>query len=358
MNDNMTALVPSAAMPVMDVSVALSRYRSMNSFIGQVLRENTDYGIVPGTGNKRTLLKPGAEKLSTFFGLAPTFEHVRVIEDWTGKDHDGEPFFYYLVKCRLTKHGQVIAEGDGSCNSRETKYRYRTSERVCPACGQATIIKGRDDYGGGWLCYAKKGGCGAKYKDGDKTIEEQKTGRIPNPDIADQVNTILKMAEKRALIAAVLIGVNASDYFTQDVEDLPGYGDIVAEYRVVEPTPVTATPATAEAPAKPNGHNGTPHHDAEGEFANLTSAQAERQPAPATNGESDKPAVVRTTWFVERAPAFVQEVPYYANAEGKPDLMHMRMSAAKAGYPEITGPNLPAVFEALRQRAQQKQQPA
>jgi predicted RNA-binding Zn-ribbon protein involved in translation (DUF1610 family) len=86
----------------------------------------------------------------------------------------------------LTKHGQVIAEGDGSCNSRETKYRYRTSERVCPACGQATIIKGRDDYGGGWLCYAKKGGCGAKYKDGDKTIEEQKTGRIPNPDIADK----------------------------------------------------------------------------------------------------------------------------------------------------------------------------
>jgi hypothetical protein len=88
MNDNMTALVPSAAMPVMDVSVALSRYRSMNSFIGQVLRENTDYASCRA-GQQAHAAQAGAEKLSTFFGLAPTFEHVRVIEDWTGKDHEG-----------------------------------------------------------------------------------------------------------------------------------------------------------------------------------------------------------------------------------------------------------------------------
>ena len=43
--------------------------------------------------------------------------------------------------------------------------------------------------------------------------------RIPNPDAADVVNTIQKMAQKRALVAATLIATSASEFFTQDVED-------------------------------------------------------------------------------------------------------------------------------------------
>jgi len=42
---------------------------------------------------------------------------------------------------------------------------------------------------------------------------------VPNHDPSDQVNTIDKMAQKRALVAMVLITTNASDYFTQDMED-------------------------------------------------------------------------------------------------------------------------------------------
>jgi len=35
----------------------------------------------------------------------------------------------------------------------------------CPKCGKVgTIIKGREEYGGGFLCFAKKGGCGAKFE--------------------------------------------------------------------------------------------------------------------------------------------------------------------------------------------------
>lgn len=141
-----------------------------------------------------------------------------------------------------------------------------------------------------------------------------------------------------------------------------GDGDVIeGSVRVVQPEPQTQPTVTQAAPpTKPNGTRHTPQpptdEKADAMFEQMPSAQAERQPEPQTTTEPGKLAVVRTTWFVERAPAFVQEVPYYANAEGKPDLMHMRMSAAKAGYPEITGPNLPAVFEALRQRAQQKQQ--
>ncbi|MCA1557373.1 MAG: hypothetical protein LC731_02405, partial [Acidobacteria bacterium] len=60
----------------------------------------------------------------------------------------------------------------------------------------------------------------AKYSTGDAAIESQTVGRIFNPDIADQVNTIQKMSQKRALVAATLLAVNASEFFTQDVEDM------------------------------------------------------------------------------------------------------------------------------------------
>ena len=57
----------------------------------------------------------------------------------------------------------------------------------------------------------------------DKSYEAWQIGakvyRVPNPDVADQANTVLKMAEKRALVAAVLIATNISEYFTQDIED-------------------------------------------------------------------------------------------------------------------------------------------
>jgi hypothetical protein len=216
-------------MPAMSIESAVERYNAVTEFVSRVLRRDVDYGVIPGT-DKRTLLKPGAEKLTTFFGLSTRFELLERIEDWTGEHHGGEPFFYYLYRCRLMRGDAAIAEGDGSCNSRETKYRWRESQRACPACAAAAIIKGREEYGGGWVCFKKKGGCGAKYPDGDQSIESQQTGRVFNPDIADQVNTIQKMAQKRSLVGAVLLAVNASEFFTQDVEDLPlGAGVVVRD---------------------------------------------------------------------------------------------------------------------------------
>ena len=53
--------------------------------------------------------------------------------------------------------------------------------------------------------------------------------RVANPDIFDQVNTIQKMAHKRALVAAVLIATNASEFFTQDVENMDVIDIPVAE---------------------------------------------------------------------------------------------------------------------------------
>lgn len=227
-------------MPAMSVQDAVERYGQLVQFVSTLLKVDIDYGQIPGT-NKPTLLKPGAEKLLTFFGLSKRFTVLEKVEEWIGLEHGG-PFFYYMYRCALYNGEQLIAESDGSCNSHESKYRWRKAERECPSCGKAAIIKGKEEYGGGWVCFKKKDGCGAKFRDGDAAIEGQQAGRVANPDIADQVNTIQKMAQKRALIAATLLAVNASEFFTQDMEDLVIDAEIVeARYqptREAEPEPV------------------------------------------------------------------------------------------------------------------------
>ena len=207
--------------PVMSIEEMKDRYQMMARITSEIMREGQDYGTIPGTGGKPSLFKPGAEKLTTFFGLRKEFDIIKQEEDWEGRQNDGgEPFFYYLVRCSLYRDNVLLAAADGSCNSWESRYRYRKASRVCPRCHTDAIIKGKQEYGGGYLCFKKRGGCGAKFKDGDQAIESQAVGRVPNVDIFDQVNTVLKMAEKRALVATTLLAVGASEFFTQDMEDI------------------------------------------------------------------------------------------------------------------------------------------
>ena len=251
MTTDLTTIEESRFLPALTTDMAARRYNTLVEFVQTVMRPNVDYGVIPGTP-KPTLLKPGAEKLTTLFGLTVRFQMVEHVADWIGEAYSGEPFFYYLYRCQLWRGDLLIAEADGSCNSRESKYRWREQKRTCPACGLATIIKGKEEYGGGWLCFKKTGGCGAKYSAGDPAIEGQQVGRIPNPDICDQVNTIQKMSQKRALIAATLIGVNASEFFTQDIEDIPMAGS-GATY--APPVQVVDT-TTGEILASPKQTNG------------------------------------------------------------------------------------------------------
>jgi hypothetical protein len=220
----------------------------------EILRAGTDYGVIPGT-SKPTLLKSGAERLCSAFHFDAYFDTIDAVQDWD------RPLFFYRIRCHLfhVETRLEIATGIGSCNSMESKYRWRQQNRACPKCGKETIIKGKDEYGGGWICFAKKGGCGAKFKDGDPAIEGQATGQVPNDDIYSIVNTIDKMAQKRALIAAVLIGANASEFFTQDLEDMPGFGVQVTVDDAPPPPPQETTPQNA--PKQPavatEGDNGT-----------------------------------------------------------------------------------------------------
>lgn len=121
------------------------------------------------------------------------------------------------------QNGVTIAVGDGTCTTRETKYAFRKGERACPECGAPAVIKGKDFSGqnkpAGWVCFAKKGGCGAKFPNGDERIETQSTGRVENPDLADLENTVLKMAVKRATVAGVKKLPLVSELFATDPND-------------------------------------------------------------------------------------------------------------------------------------------
>lgn len=208
-----------ALVPALTLEDAVERYNDFSRFVKTVLKESLDYGVIPGT-NKPTLFKPGSEKICALFGLVPIFTEVETVEDWTGKDHGGEPFFFYKIRCQLTRGGVVVADCIASCNSWETRYRYRSAGKSCPLCGKDAIIKGKLEYGGGYICFAKKGGCGTKFKDDDERIKSQTEGKVANAEIFDQVNTLVKQAEKRAMVGATLIGANASEFFTQDMEDI------------------------------------------------------------------------------------------------------------------------------------------
>lgn len=260
-------------LPAMRIEQAVTRYNAVLEFTKEIMKDGKDFGTVPGS-DKPCLLKPGAEKLCSFFGFTPRFEIVEKAEDWTGADHGGEPFFYYHYRAQLWRGDYLLGEAEGSCNSMESKYRYRwVSEDQIPANMQKSQLRTRGGRVSEPAFAIDKGETGGKYgkpadywqrfrdaisngtavsvkkpkRDGgtmDAWEIDTTLYRVPNPDVADQVNTIQKMAQKRALVAATLIACNASEYYTQDLDD--------ADY--IEPHHSPAS--TQSSPPKP-ASNGT-----------------------------------------------------------------------------------------------------
>lgn len=215
------------------VTEVVAQHDKIVQVMDAVMRSGVHYGTIPGV-NKPSLFKPGAEAIIVALRLAPHYESEKI---WHEDGH-----LTVVAKCIL-RHiptDLIIATGEGLCTTREGRYAYRNAKRICPKCGKEAIIKGKAEYGGGWVCWKKEGGCGSNFNDGDPAIESQVEGKVPNPDIADLYNTVLKMADKRALIAAVLNGTAASDVFTQDVEDgVPQTdGGSPPEARIEGPSPL------------------------------------------------------------------------------------------------------------------------
>lgn len=184
-----------------------------------IMVEDEDFGLIPGT-NKPTLLKPGAEKLALAYGLTGRFDH-----HLTYGHSEDEPPITVVVDCYLHlggHDGPAIAQGMGMASSFEKRYRWRKGGRVCPDCGKEGVIytKGR---GGQWWhpTDAKPaGGCGANFPKDDARLADQSTADVENPDPFELGNTLLKMAEKRAYVDAVLRATASSGLFSQDMEDM------------------------------------------------------------------------------------------------------------------------------------------
>ncbi len=191
---------PNRAIAAVQGAIALVN----RMFTAAILVPEVDYGRIPGNDKaKPTLLKPGAEKLLTAFQFyskcIPTSNSV---SDWKNG------FFNFEYECIVYNraNGRIEGSGIGSCNSMESKYRYR------------------------WIWDNEAKAQGLDLKSMTTKTFEGKNGkqytkyRVENEDIFDQVNTLSKMAQKRALVAATLNATGASAVFTQDQEDFQEFG--------------------------------------------------------------------------------------------------------------------------------------
>lgn len=189
MSDNlMMSLIESVE--VSSLVGTLQKIAQVQAAVQRTLKSGHDYDTIPGT-LKPTLLKPGAEKILMMFGLTSEYEFMEKIEDYE------KGVFAYTIKCILSKQGQKINEGVGSCNSKENKYRWRwVKENDVPEGIDKDSLKKRTNK---W-----------------NKVEYQ----VENDEIFSQANTILKMAKKRAQVDATLTVASLSEIFTQDLDDM------------------------------------------------------------------------------------------------------------------------------------------
>lgn len=139
----------------------------------EVLEEGVDYGRIPGTPAP-SLWDPGANKIASAFNVYPKYALLHAEES------DG--LVSYTVESTLLGRstGKPMGTGIGAASTRETKYKYRwhTAEE------------------------AREFGYSPEQLEGFKRNKDNKY-RIPNPEYGELVNTIVKMASKRADVDAV-----------------------------------------------------------------------------------------------------------------------------------------------------------
>jgi hypothetical protein len=352
--------------------MALARKR-IRQIHAHIMVRDVDYGTIPGT-ERPTLYKPGAEILLKMNRCSAKFTNVRTLGD--GKT---APFITWDSVCMIVDEaGHVVAEGMGTCNTHEPKYRYRKElgGRACPVCGVVgRVVRSRyADRGAargtppGWFCWAKKGGCGTNFKHDDERIAKQvptPDKQLENPDPFGLDNTVLKVAAKRALVAANLTHNAASGTWTQDaaddderdLEDEVGVGPMAGDEpppigdeakppaRTAAKPPARTAPAPKPAPAKPPA--AVPAEPAPAPAAARTPAPAAKPAAPAPAREAvptrEEPFIPEDEAPEPEAPVAKPERPPRA-VPSDDDIRHYlrgagftAMGAAKRALHELTG---------------------
>jgi len=193
-----TALVPQQSNQIQQwksPSQIKDRIQAIQTLMTQVLKKDTDYGIIPGMpkGTKPSLWKPGSEQILAMFQIAVD----PVVEDLSTDD-----CYRYRVTTRLSNvlTGEFLGAGIGEASTDETKYKWK-------ACWSKEEFAATDPE-------RRR----IKFTTYDGNTKEQMQVRQEPADLA---NTILKMAKKRSQIDATLTVTGASSMFEQDLEDLP-----------------------------------------------------------------------------------------------------------------------------------------
>lgn len=240
MSDELAVREEHQVMNIEDYAMSADRLMSqvklIQSVMKNIMQENEHYGTIPGC-KKPSLWKPGAEKLCMTFRFAPSFETIGTNLSAGHRE--------YTAICTLTHipTGTVVAQGMGLCTTMEGKYRFRVGE-VKPT-GKAVPQAYWNDRDQELI-----GGKGFSVKKIDGKYQIVEIGeRVEHDNPADYYNTVLKMAIKRAMIAATLSATAASDIFEQDIADEDGtvMGVPVTQPKK-EPAP-DMTPKTKEAEA-------------------------------------------------------------------------------------------------------------
>ena len=213
--------------------------------------EGVHYGLVPGCGNKPTLLQPGAQKLIMTFRLVPDVEATIVPMERGHREVRSKVSIY--AKGFGSERGPLLGVGVGTCSTMESKYRFRTgpvefTDKPVPReywdLKQKDPAKAKAILGDGMI---------PKKNDAGRWVCARQGEKVEHDNPADYYNTVEKISFKRALVSATLNVTAASDIFTQDIEDMPEV--LVREH--ASPVPAaeessvdTNTAALAEAQAK------------------------------------------------------------------------------------------------------------
>ena len=187
---NLPVIHQGPIQPALSVEQIKTHIQTIQLVMRDVMQDGQHYGVIPGCGNKPTLLKAGAEKLMATFRLAPKV----IVDDVSSIDERR-----YRVTVELYSGGVFVGAGVGECSSAEEKYAWRKA--ICDEEFESVPADHKR---------VKFG----KYNNKVSTTQQVRT------NAADQANTVLKMAKKRALIDATLTATGASDMFTQDLEEI------------------------------------------------------------------------------------------------------------------------------------------
>lgn len=182
------------------LTLVAEHFNRLQEFYGQMLKPGSDFGIIPGVA-KPSLWKPGAEKLILLLNLTVKIERTGEILDLD------KQFYSCSYKATAVKPNGISFDCEGSCNVFEDKYRYiyETVEGEKPTA-EVIAEMTRNKMG------RMKAINGINYWQ----IKIENMSRI------GLMNTVQKIAQKRAFVGAVLVASGASTIFTQDLSEDDG----------------------------------------------------------------------------------------------------------------------------------------